>query len=339
MTDYKIFASDVSEDKFWSMVASAECNSEHPLGKCITAYAKRHHGVIKPVTKFKAISGMGIKCEFEGAHFLLGNRRLMEKKNLLVKDDLSMVMETFESQGKTAMIVAYRSTILGYLAVSDPLRPEALWVINQLKELKIGVTIISGDNKKTVNYIASQLGVKRVFAEVLPKDKKDKVELLQSEGEVVAMVGDGINDSPALAQSDVGFAIGAGSDVAIESAGIVLMRSNLVDIITAIDIAKKTSRRIKVNFFWAFAYNIAAIPVAAGLFFPLFKVSLPPWVAGAAMAISSISVVTSSLLLKWYTPPTIPSQYSTNFSLEDIEDSDDSLVELDTSESSLLKRE
>jgi Cu+-exporting ATPase len=168
---------------------------------------------------------------------------------------------------------------------------------------------VSGDNAKTVNHIASQLGVTRVFAEVLPKDKKDKVELLQAEGHCVAMVGDGINDSPALALADVGFAIGAGSDVAIESAGVVLMRSSLVDIMTAIDLAQTTTRRIRINFFWAFAYNLASIPIAAGAFFPVWKLSLPPWVAGAAMAVSSVSVVTSSLLLKWYSPPTAPANF------------------------------
>jgi Cu+-exporting ATPase len=214
-------------------------------------------------------------------------------------------------------------------------RPEARWVVQQLRAKEIDVAIVSGDNTKTVNHIASQLGVTRVFAEVLPKDKKDKVELLQSEGHCVAMVGDGINDSPALALADVGFAIGAGSDVAIESAGVVLMRSSLVDIMTAIDLAQTTSRRIKLNFFWAFAYNLASIPVAAGVFFPIWKLSLPPWVAGAAMAVSSVSVVTSSLLLKWYSPPTAPTEFGdSSIDVEamldnDLSDDEDYNVSLD----------
>lgn len=307
VTDFNITKEGISEMTFWSMIGSAEADSEHPLGKCIYKYAKKKNASIKTVNKFKAISGMGIRCEYEGKSLFLGNRKLMNEQKFIVPKDISEQMDTFEFQGKTAMILAC-DEIIGFLAVSDPIRPEAAWVINQLKEKNIGITVISGDNQKTVNYIAKQLNIDRIFAEVLPKDKKDKVEILQHEGHIVAMVGDGINDSPALAQSDVGFAIGAGSDVAIESAGIVLMRSNLVDIITAIDLAQTTSRRIKLNFFWAFLYNCAAIPIAAGLFFPIWKVPLPPWIAGVAMALSSVSVVSSSLTLKWYKPPSIPSR-------------------------------
>lgn len=367
------------------MVYAAEANSEHPLGKCIAEFARKEiegsavEGVsannnnsnpsslalaatsssdsstttaLTPtpmpaptVEKFKACSGLGIKCVFEGRAFLLGNRRLMESKRLIVAPEISEQMDTFEAQGKTAVLVAFAGHVLGYIAVSDPVRSEARWVVQQLRAKNIDVAIVSGDNAKTVNHIASQLGVTRVFAEVLPKDKKDKVELLQSEGHCVAMVGDGINDSPALALADVGFAIGAGSDVAIESAGVVLMRSSLVDIMTAIDLAQTTSNRIRINFVWAFAYNLASIPVAAGVFFPLWKLSLPPWVAGAAMAASSISVLSSSLLLKWYTPPAVPSEfgdYATKVNVEqflDNEFSDEDVLLDEFEESGLISNQ
>jgi len=309
VTDFLLFPeSGLTDQQFWSVVGSSEAGSEHPLGICIYKHAKKNKMTTIPVTNFKAISGMGIRCTQNGKTVLLGNRRLMKKYEIEITKQTDNLMEQYEEDGKTAMLVAVDKILCGVLAVSDPIRPESQWVVEKLNEMGIKVSVISGDNAKTVKAIARHLKIDKIFAEVLPKDKKDKVHELQEEGYCVAMVGDGINDSPALAQADVGIAIGTGTDIAMESAGIVLMRSRLTDILTAVDISKRTSNRIKLNFVWAFLYNILAIPIAAGVFYPLIMRPLPPWIAGLAMALSSISVLLSSLLLRWYTPPEFPNQ-------------------------------
>jgi len=251
---------------------------------------------------------MGIICTVDGHKVKIGNRKLMLKYKLKIKAKVEQQLSKFESLGKTSMLVAVGDEIVGTIAVADSVRPEARDVIDILKKKNIGVWMITGDNKKTATAIAEELGIEFVFAEVSPKYKKDKIQEIQKQGFVVAMVGDGINDSPALVQADVGIAIGAGTDIAIEAADIVLMKSNLVDVLIAIDISQRTYGRIKINFIWAFVYNFVAIPIAAGLFFPLIKMSLPPWMAGLAMALSSISVVLSSLWLKLYKPPKIIKQ-------------------------------
>lgn len=307
VTDYKIYSSEIiTEREFWSVVGSAESDSEHPLGACIAEYVKNLENIqFNSPTKFKVLSGMGIRCKIDTFSVLIGNRRLMKKHSVGLSSKINKTMRKYEEEGKTVMLVGINKQISGLIAVSDPVRKEAKQVLNNLKGKGIILGIISGDNSRTVNAIAKELCIEKVFAEVLPQDKKSKVEELQNQGLIVAMVGDGINDAPALAQSDVGIAIGAGTDVAIESADIVLMRSNLYDILVAIDISQKTYRRIKFNFFWAFLYNIIGIPVAAGVFYPIAYFALPPWGAGLAMALSSVSVVVSSLLLKRYTSPSL----------------------------------
>jgi len=295
----------VSERKFWKLVGSAEADSEHPLGRCIAEYAKEKVGSFSPVTDFKAISGMGIRCTIKGSQLLIGNKRLMDKKHVSVPTEYYDMMEEFQSQGKTVMAVAYDSKMIGLISVFDEVRKDSKPLIAALRTMGIESAIVSGDNKKTVSTVAKELGITKVFAEVLPADKKDKVEELQKAGYIVAMVGDGINDAPALTKADVGIAVGSGTDVAMESASIVLMRTSLFDILLAIDISRKTYNRIKLNFGWAFVYNLVSIPIAAGVFFPLMLATIPPWVAGLAMALSSISVLLSSLLLKRYTPPSI----------------------------------
>jgi P-type Cu+ transporter len=307
----------VTKQDFFAILASAEMDSEHPLGKAIFSMAKESleqlnssasSSIVRP-KRFKAISGRGITCKVNGDRVLIGNRALMFDHNLSIDPALESKFQTLESEGKTLMLVADESSkralqVVGYVAVSDPLRPEAFRVAAELKKRGIRMGVVSGDNSRTVNHIAHQLDIEEdlVFSQVLPKDKKNIVEQCQAASSVVAFVGDGINDSPALAQADVGIAIGTGTDVAIEAASIVLMRSDLRDVLVTIDIVRKTYNRIKWNLFFAFVYNAIGIPLAAGILYPAVRIALPPWFAGLAMALSSVSVVVSSLLLSTYRP-------------------------------------
>jgi len=316
---------------FWKYLASAEISSEHPLAQAILQVAAREllsplpstsssspsssssisptfdssalHSVVIPVVTFEAISGRGVKCLLQDESVILvGNRLLMLDNQVSIAKGAHRMLVKWEKEGKTCVLVSRNSLLLGAVAISDPPRDEALRVISKLKKKGLLVAVVSGDNKRTVKHISDILNIDRMFSEVLPKHKRKIVKKLQEEGHTVAFVGDGINDSPALAQSDVGIAIGSGTDIAIESADIVLMSSNLGDIHVAFSIARKTYNRIKINFGWAFAYNVIAIPIAAGVFFPWIHKTLPPWIAGAAMALSSVSVVLSSLQLKFYKP-------------------------------------
>jgi len=260
---------------------------------------------IPPVADFLAEPGQGVKCKVRGEWVYIGNRRLMQANTIDLPKSIDNVMNSLERQGKTVMLVARGTKVRAAIAVADTIKTESRAVVRYLSDHGIEVWMVTGDNKQTAEAIAGQAGITNVFAEVLPAHKKNKVEELQARGHIVAMVGDGVNDSPALAQAEVGIAIGAGTDVAIETADVVLMKSNLKDIITTVDLSRTTYRRIQINFGWAFGYNILAIPIAAGAFYPAVHVALPPWLAGAVMAMSSVSVVTSSLLLKLFRPPNL----------------------------------
>jgi Cu+-exporting ATPase len=289
--------------------ASAESGSEHPLGKAIVNWAKEELGDIENPNNFKAISGKGIEAEINEKLVLVGSRGLLTSHSVVLDDGVEETMQTLENDGKTAMLVSIDKQLAGVIAVADTVKPESIIAIKAMQSMGLDVWMVTGDNERTANAIAREVGINHVFAEVLPEDKAKKVKTLQEEGKIVAMVGDGINDSPALAQADVGIAIGAGTDVAIETADMVLMRSDLRDVVTAIDLSKTTFNRIKLNFVWAFGYNAAGIPLAAGIFIPMIRAAfgytfmLPPAIAGLAMALSSVSVVTSSLLLKKYKKP------------------------------------
>lgn len=311
----------LSKAEFLAILASAEMSSEHPIGKAIFSYAKDGFEtlqgdrtqvwpcVVQP-KRFKAISGRGITCKINKKRVLMGNRALFEEHAIDLDEHLEKRFQKLESEGKTLLLVGYAGQLVGYIAVADQLRPEAVEIAKQLRRRNIRMGIVSGDNERTVNHIAQALGVDDlVFSQVLPQDKKKIVERCQRErrhgsssSSTVAFVGDGINDSPALAQADVGVAIGTGTDVAIEAASIVLMRSDLRDILVMIDIVRKTYNRIRWNLFFAFVYNGVGIPLAAGVLYPAVRVALPPWFAGLAMALSSVSVVVSSLLLRFYKP-------------------------------------
>ncbi|KAK4389298.1 putative copper-transporting ATPase HMA5 [Sesamum angolense] len=301
---------DISLQEFNSLVAAAEVNSEHPLAKAIIEYAEKYrqdeeNPVWPEVHDFESITGHGVKAVVQGREVLVGNKSLMLDHNVDVPLDAEEMLAETEGFAQTGILVSIDRELHGILAVSDPLKPGAKEVISILKSMKINSIIVTGDNQGTANAIAREVGIYNVIAEAKPEHKAEKVKELQAAGNIVAMVGDGINDSPALVAADAGMAIGAGTDIAIEAADIVLMKSNLEDVITAIDLSRKTFFRIRLNYIWALGYNTLSIPLAAGALFPSTGFRLPPWVAGGAMAASSVSVVCSSLLLKNYKRPKV----------------------------------
>ncbi len=291
----------VSRDQLIQIAASAEKGSEHPLGEAIVKEAEKSGLDFINLDQFEAIPGYGIEVELNGIHVLLGNRKLMEQRNISLSV-LEEQSDSFAEEGKTPMYMAMNQELSGIIAVADVVKENSRKAVEKLQAMGIDVAMITGDNRKTANAIARQVGITHVLAEVLPQDKANEVKKLQAEGKKVAMVGDGINDAPALAQADIGIAIGSGTDVAIESADIVLMRSDLMDVATAIQLSKSTIRNIKQNLFWAFGYNVIGIPIAAGLLHIFGGPLLNPIFAAAAMSLSSVSVVTNALRLKRFKP-------------------------------------
>ncbi|SHI79262.1 heavy metal translocating P-type ATPase [Parasporobacterium paucivorans] len=288
---------DGSADNLLRLTASAEKGSEHPLGQAIVAGAQERGLEFLKVSHFESLTGRGIEAVIDGQNILAGNRKLMDESEIQLLD-LESASDSLADEGKTPMYVAVDGRIAGIIAVADVLKQSSKAAINRLHEMGIEVAMITGDNRKTAAAIARQVGIDRVLSEVLPQDKSNEVKKLQAEGRKVAMVGDGINDAPALAQADVGIAIGSGTDVAMESADIVLMRSDLMDVPAAIYLSKRTIRNIKQNLFWAFGYNVIGIPVAAGVLYLLGGPLLNPIFAAAAMSLSSVSVLTNALRLK-----------------------------------------
>lgn len=300
VTDILCF-NDFDENKLLTLAASIEKGSEHPLGEAIVKQAQNLNINLFEVKEFEAISGMGIKGKVDENNILFGNKRLMEKENIDIKEAESQSNRLAED-GKTPMYISVDNHLAGIIAVADVIKKSSIEAINHLKNKGIKVYMITGDNERTARAIAKQVNIDNVLSEVMPQDKSEEVKKLQEKGLVTAMVGDGINDAPALAQADVGIAIGNGTDIAIESADIVLMRSDLKDVNTAIDLSKITIRNIKQNLFWAFFYNTVGIPVAAGLLYIFGGVLLNPMIAAAAMSLSSVSVVTNALRLKNFKP-------------------------------------
>lgn len=296
-----IAAGGISGETLVMLAASAEIGSEHPLGEAIVEHAKKIGLDIKDATEFKAIPGHGIEVTIEGRHVLLGNRKLMDDRNISL-EELAEASDRLANEGKTPMYAAIDSMAAGIIAVADTVKATSKKAIETLHKMGIKVVMITGDNSRTAQAIARQVGIDRVLSEVLPEDKSNEIKKLQSEGSKVAMVGDGINDAPALAQADIGIAIGSGTDVAMESADIVLMRSDLMDISKAIQLSRSTIRIIKQNLFWAFAYNTVGIPVAMGILHIFGGPLLNPMIAGAAMSLSSVSVVSNALRLKRFKP-------------------------------------
>jgi Cu+-exporting ATPase len=281
--------------------ASAEKGSEHPLGEAIIRKATEDNLKIADPEQFQAIPGHGIRAVVQGKTVLLGNRKLMQHEGIDI-GSLADEAERLSGLGRTPMFISVDGSAAGIIAVADTLREESVQAVRQLHDLGIEVVMITGDNKRTGEAIGRQAGIDRVFAEVLPQEKADQVKKLQAEGKVVAMVGDGINDAPALAQADVGIAIGTGTDVAMEASDITLISGNIKGVVTAIALSKATMRNIRQNLFWAFAYNVILIPVAAGVLFPFFGILLNPMLAAGAMGFSSVTVVTNALRLRKFRP-------------------------------------
>jgi Cu+-exporting ATPase len=299
-----ITAGGFDRQQLLQAVASAEQGSEHPLGRAIVEHAQAEGLALPELSGFKAITGHGIVAESGGQEILVGNQSLLDKHGIGI-DSLQAPAAGLASQGKTPMFCAVGGKAAGVIAVADTIKPSSATAIAQLRSMGISVAMITGDNAKTAAAIAKQAGVATVLADVLPQDKASEVKRLQEQGAVVAMVGDGINDAPALAQSDVGIAIGTGTDVAMESADIVLMHANLTDVGTAIELSRRTIRNIKQNLFWAFGYNVVGIPIAAGLLYIFGGPLLNPMFAAAAMSLSSVSVLTNALRLKRFKPLSI----------------------------------
>uniref|UniRef100_A0A8C0AP77 Copper-transporting ATPase 1 n=1 Tax=Buteo japonicus TaxID=224669 RepID=A0A8C0AP77_9AVES len=327
---FLVESNQLPHNKMLAIVGTAESNSEHPLGVAITKYCKKEleSETLGTCTDFQVVPGCGISCKVTNIELflvllcfiprlyflpsatltsqkysvLIGNREWMNRNGLLVKNEVDKAMTEHERRGRTAVLAAVDGVLCGLIAIADTVKPEAELAVYTLKSMGLEVVLMTGDNSKTARSIASQVGITKVFAEVLPSHKVAKVKQLQDEGKRVAMVGDGINDSPALAMANVGIAIGTGTDVAIEAADVVLIRDDLMDVVASIDLSRKTVKRIRINFVFALIYNLIGVPIAAGVFLPIGLV-LQPWMGSAAMAASSVSVVLSSLLLKMYQKP------------------------------------
>jgi len=281
--------------------AGAEKNSEHPLGEAIVRGAQEREVEVSDPERFQSIPGNGVEAVLQGRAVLLGNRRLMAQRAVDI-GYLAEHAEHLEAEGKTVMFLAVDDRAAGLIAVADTLKEHSREAIQRLHHLGLEVAMITGDNARTAQAIARQVGIERVLAEVLPQDKAEEVKKLQALGKRVAMVGDGVNDAPALAQSDVGMAIGSGTDVAKETGDVILIKDDLRDVVVALEAAKATMRKVKQNLFWAFFYNTLGIPIGAGLLYPAIRLVVSPELAGALMAVSSVSVTLNTLLLRRFKP-------------------------------------
>ncbi|MDQ3685815.1 MAG: heavy metal translocating P-type ATPase [Acidobacteriota bacterium] len=295
-------AGSVTESELLRLAASAEKGSEHPLGAAIVRAAEKRGIALSNVSNFNAIAGHGLEAEVDGRRLLLGNLKLMRDRQIVL-NGFDAQATVLAAESKTPMYVSADGKFAGIIAVADEIKPESKEAVAALQRLGIEVVMMTGDNQRTADAVARQVGITRVLAEVLPEGKADEIKRLQSEKRTVGMVGDGINDAPALAQADVGIAIGTGTDVAIEASDITLIRGDLRGVVTAIALSKQTIRTVKQNLFWAFIYNIIGIPVAAGLLYPFTGWLLSPVIASAAMSLSSVSVVTNSLRLRSFREP------------------------------------
>jgi Cu+-exporting ATPase len=294
-------AAGIDETRLLQIAASLETLSEHPLAQAIVSSAKDRGIALLSSSGFQALSGLGLSALLEGESYLAGNERLMGQNDVSLKG-MDAVASHLAEEGKTPLYFAKGQTLLGIIAVADVAKPTSAQAIDEMKQLGLEVVMLTGDNQRTADAIGRQLGVSQVIAQVLPQDKEQKIRQLQQNGKKVAMVGDGINDAPALARADVGIAIGAGTDIALEAADIVLMKNDLLDAVTAIHLSRAVIRNVKENLFWAFLYNTIGIPIAAGVFFSIWGWKLDPMFAAAAMSLSSVCVVSNALRLRFFKP-------------------------------------
>jgi Cu+-exporting ATPase len=292
----------ITRDELLRLAASAEKNSEHPLAEAIVRAARERDLDLREPESFDSVPGQGVEANVEGRSVVLGNHKLMSDRSVDLSP-LAAEARRLESEGKTAMFVAVDGALGGLVALADTIKETSVRAVSEVKRLGLEVVMITGDNERTANAVAEQLGIERVLAEVLPQDKASEVRRLQAEGKAVAMVGDGVNDAPALAQADVGIAIGSGTDVAKETGDVILIRDDVLDVAAAVQIARATMRLVKQNLLWAFGYNSAAIPLAAGVLYPFFSHIVSPELAALLMATSSFSVTMNTLRMRGYTPP------------------------------------
>ena len=304
VTDIVVLDSSLSEQEFLKEAACAETGSEHPLAQAVVECAKLKNLVLPAAEEFEAVSGRGIHASVEGHDYFAGNLAFLEEKNLLTEDSLSEQVRTqvarLAQEGKTPLIFARDGKPVGIIAVADTIRDTSRAAIKRFTKMGLHVVMLTGDNRVTAQAIQKELGIERAISDVLPTEKEANIRALQEQGHRVAMVGDGINDAPALTRADIGIAIGAGTDIAIDSADVVLMKDSLDDVANAIDLSRAVVRNIHMNLFWAFFYNILGIPVAAGALFPAFGLRLSPMIGSAAMSLSSVCVVTNALRLRFF---------------------------------------
>ena len=287
------FAKDIEP-----LILSAEKNSEHPLAQAIVKDLEKKNLQALPAKDFKAHRGKGVSAEVNGKHIFVGTQKFLSEQNIKLSANLEEKAEKLEKEGKSVVFAAVEGKHTAIMAIADTLKENAPETVSALKKLGIEPVMMTGDNEGTAKAIARQAGIERVFARILPEDKAQKIKELQAEGKIVAMAGDGINDAPALVQADIGIAMGSGTDIAMESAGMTLLKGDISKILKALKLSRSTMRIIKQNLFWAFAYNVLGIPVAAGALYPFTGLLLSPIIASAAMSFSSISVVLNSLRLK-----------------------------------------
>jgi Cu+-exporting ATPase len=285
------------------IAAAVEKNSQHPLAEAIVKKARDEGVAAASAEGFDTHGGKGVSARILGEAVFIGNRTFLNEQGIHIPNNAESAMQSLEGDGKTVILVAVGGELAGMMGIADTLKPTSGAAIDALKEMGMKVAMITGDNRRTAEMVGTTLGIEKVIAEVLPGQKSEEVQRLQNSGNVVAFVGDGINDAPALARADVGIAIGSGTDVAIESGDIVLIRDDLLDSVAALQLARKVMSRIRQNIFWAFAYNAALIPIAAGILYPIWGYTLRPELAALAMALSSVTVVALSLSLKRYMPP------------------------------------
>ncbi len=297
VTDIRIIKNDLSENEFLKIAASIEQGSEHPLAEAVVNKAKEKELVLYNIQNFEAVSGRGIKALINENSYLAGNTAFLEENSIKVSSD---TINDFASSGKTPLIFAQNNEIIGIIAVADTIRETSKGAIKELKALGINIVLLTGDNKITAEAIGKELKIDEIISDVLPDDKDACIKGLQQKGHKVAMIGDGINDAPALTRADIGIAIGAGTDIAVESADVVLMKDSLKDAVTAIKLSHSVIKNIKMNLFWAFFYNILGIPLAAGVLYPAFGILLSPMIGSFAMSLSSLCVVTNALRLRFF---------------------------------------
>jgi Cu+-exporting ATPase len=307
VTDIIDISRGIGENELLRLAAIAESGSEHPLGQAIVRKARESGLPVSNPESFEAVSGHGLRATYAGHTILIGNRKLMHENGIEVGTRIDSILSRLEQEGKTATLVSIDSGLSGIIAMADTVKESAREAVDSLKnKMGIEVIMLTGDNERTAKAIASKLGIDRVIAQVLPQQKEEVIANLRSEDDrIVAMVGDGINDAPALARADLGIAIGSGTDVAKETGGIILIKGDVRDVATALELGKKTVSKIKQNLFWAFAYNTGLIPIAGGALVPFLGLSVFGWLpilAGAAMALSSVTVVGNSILLGRYRP-------------------------------------